>query len=312
MMSLNDNIKTPKTVSVSVSDRGFTYGDGVFETIAYTNGALDHWSLHWQRLILGSKRLEINLPDENYFLAEIDRKISQESDVTNQLATEQLTKNKVIKIIVTRGEGGRGYLFSSKHKSTVIVTVHSWPERSIDDYKKGIKAIVCQTCLAKQPALAGIKHLNRLEQVIARNEFSETDYEEGIMLSCSEHSSKLDRILIEGTSSNLFFVKNNQLYTPIIDTCGVQGTMRQAVINVAKQRGLVVKEDHFSLKVLKTASEIFFTNSIFGVVPVSSICINDEIQWNYALNRISGVDNFQSITGLLMMTINKNLNRPTF
>ena len=296
--------------TVTVSDRGLAYGDGLFETIAFVNGALNHWQLHWQRLKSGADRLAINLPDEQYFLEQINTK--------NSLCND-LHPDRVIKIIVTRGQGGRGYLYPEPQKPTIIITVHTWPERAVEDYHYGIRVTICQTCLANQPALAGIKHLNRLEQVLGRNEFSASQYQEGIMLACSDKPSaissgtplNMDSLMIEGTSSNLFFVINGRLLTPKIDTCGVLGTIRQAVIVLAKQLGIEVEEDHYVLSELGNASEVFFTNSLFGILPVAAITVSDDLQWRFGLQEGLQDDlQIRNISSTLAITINKALNRP--
>ena len=293
---------------IDINDRGLAYGDGVFETIASIGGVLHNWDLHWQRLQSGTRRLAIDLPEEHYFLERINHKLIQQADQKSLLSA-----NRVIKIIVTRGQGGRGYLYPEPHKPTIIISVHAWPERAIADYHLGIRATLCQTCLAKQPALAGIKHLNRLEQVLARNEFSSSHFQEGIMLACSDkpltHTISMDSLIIEGTSSNLFFVNNGCLLTPVIDTCGVQGTIRQAVLALAEQKGIPTEENHFVLGDLKNASEVFFTNSIFGILPVASITVSNDVEWYFDLQNAAGKSQ-HNLSSPLAMTINKALNRP--
>lgn len=306
---------------IDVNDRGLTYGDGIFETIAYVNGELHNWHLHWQRLCSGAERLSLSIPDEVIFLNKINLKLLQNNDLdsdslgSDSLDSENLnsetpdsenldSENKVIKIIITRGKGGRGYQFPQQAQISVIISVHHWPERSIDDYKKGIRVKVCQTCLAQQPVLAGIKHLNRLEQVLARNEFNGNDYHDGIMLACSDESSQLRTRVIEATSSNLFFVKNGQLFTPKIDTCGVQGTIRQEIFQLAKKMSISIEQGHYTLSELSDASDVFFSNSIFGIVPVASITCSDNTQWFYSQQ------NKQRISAALSSKINKALSRP--
>lgn len=312
MIQRHDVNQTPDKSedTVAVSDRGLAYGDGLFETIAFVNGALNHWELHWQRLKSGADRLVINLPEEQYFLEQIN--------IKNSLCNA-LHPDRVIKIIVTRGQGGRGYLYPEPQKPTIIITVHTWPERAVEDYHSGIRVTICQTCLAKQPALAGIKHLNRLEQVLGRNEFSAGQYQEGIMLACSDKPSdistnislNMNSLMIEGTSSNLFFVINDRLLTPKIDTCGVLGTIRQAVIVLAKQLGIEVEENHYALSELGNASEVFFTNSLFGILPVAAITVSDDLQWCYGLqDSLQNGLHERNISSTLAMTINKALNRP--
>ena len=297
------NVKLTHTVDIS--DRGLAYGDGLFETIAYVNGTLNHWELHWQRLQSGAQRLAINLPEEHFLLEQIDLEIAQ---VLSSTA-------KVIKIIVTRGKGGRGYLFPEHPVSTIIVSVHSWPDRSIEDYQKGINITICHTCLAPQPALAGIKHLNRLEQVLARNEIDYSHYQDGIMLACSSLAvsstltSNRDSIMVEGTSSNLFFVINDRLLTPVIDTCGVQGTMRQAILTLARQMDIPVEEGRYSLKKLENASDIFLTNSIYGILPVATVSNANEQELIFDSNNMQSIQR-SLIPKKLSTIVNKQLNRP--
>ncbi|MCU7818128.1 MAG: aminodeoxychorismate lyase [gamma proteobacterium symbiont of Lucinoma myriamae] len=296
---------------IDVNDRGLAYGDGIFETIAYVNGALHNWDLHWQRLCTGAERLSLSIPDETFFLNSINLKLLQNNDLGSEnldsgnLGSDKLdSQHRVIKIIITRGKGGRGYQFPQQAQTSMIISIHQWPERLIDDYKKGIRVKVCQTCLAQQPALAGIKHLNRLEQVLARNEFDGKDYHDGIMLACSDESSQFRARVIEATSSNLFFVKNGQLFTPKIDTCGVQGTIRQEIFQLAKKMSISIEQDHYTLSELSDASDVFFSNSIFGIVPMASITCSDNTQWFYSQQ------NKQRISAALSSKINKALSRP--
>ena len=278
--------------TIDITDRGLAYGDGLFETIAVINGQLHHWKLHWQRMMNGAQRLSLKLADENKLLEQIQQ----------LLDTQKAVSNGVIKLILTRGSGGRGYLFPEDQDENLIISYHQWPERNMDDYVKGINVIVCKTTLAKQPALAGIKHLNRLEQVLARNEFDNKEYQEGIMLSYAEQESPL---VIEGCSSNLFFVLNSKLYTPKIDNCGVLGTMRQAIIDFGyKNPSFSVQEDNFELHQLEQATEVFFTNSIYGILPVASIShrTKQELQqWFY---------NERTIIRSLASQFNTQLQRP--
>lgn len=289
---------------IDVTDRGLAYGDGLFETIAYVNGILDHWNLHWQRLSNGAQRLAIKLPEQQQLLKQINMELNASSEIVsvhNEQAVPGLTNNRIVKVIITRGQGSRGYVFPEHHHCSVIVSVHAWPDRPGHDYEQGIRAIVCQTCLARQPALAGIKHLNRLEQVLGRNEFNAENFQEGIMLSCTDGDVRQDALIVEGTSSNLFFVLNGKLCTAKIDSCGVLGTIRQAVISLALKAGIEILEDDYPLMRLAQAAEVFFSNSIYGIVPVASITVSDALQWHYT-DRI--------ITSQLAADINKALMRP--
>ena len=278
--------------TIDISDRGLAYGDGIFETIAVIDGQLQHWKLHWLRLVMGAERLSLNLPQENEILVQIQQRLSD----------KQSSLNGVIKLILTRGSGGRGYLFPENQCENLMISYHQWPERKTDAYVNGIDAIVCKTALAKQPALSGIKHLNRLEQVLARNEFDNEKYQEGIMLSCSEQRSSL---VVEGCSSNLFFVLNATLCTPKIDDCGVLGTMRQSIIDFGLENPLfTVQEDNYDLQQVEQATEVFFTNSIYGILPISSISYRSKQelqQWFYK---------DRTFSRSLARQFNKQLQRP--
>ncbi len=286
---------------ISEYDRGLAYGDGLFETIASIHGQLHNWTLHWQRLIDGAKRLQLDVPDENTVLAQINT----HKDYRNH--------NCVIKLIVTRGEGGRGYQFPQKQKCTLSISIHRWPERALKDYYSGIDVCICHTCLAQQPALAGIKHLNRLEQVLARNEINDEQFQEGLVLACEcvanrpfNATQQSASLVIEATSSNLFFVKEGQLLTPKIDTCGVNGTIRQQIINLSMELGIDIQQIPVCLHDLNEASEIFLTNSIFGIVPIRSITFDTQTHWNF----IGQQENTGLLVTQLAQHINKTIERP--
>lgn len=286
--------------TIEISDRGLAYGDGIFETIAVIDGQLQHWNLHWQRLLKGTERLFLNYPDEKEILHQIDLAL------IDACSTTKNSMKGVIKIILTRGSGGRGYLFPQQQCETLIVSYHQWPERNADDYLQGVDAVVCKTKLASQPALSGIKHLNRLEQVLARNEFDNVKYQEGIMLS---QSDKIQQLVIEGCSSNLFFVLDGTLCTPKIDHSGVLGTMRQAIIDFGLVNPLLsVQQDYYNLQQLEQATEVFFCNSIYGIIPVASISFSPGLkpkqklqQWFY---------NDRTISCSLARQFNIQLQRP--
>ncbi len=247
---------------LSIDERGLAYGDGLFETIACINGELNNWPAHYLRLMDGCKRIRLRCPAENELLTHI----------TAQLQAGEHKVTGVVKLILTRGRGGRGYRYDPEQPQTLIINWNAWPEVPLEYYHTGIESTICATRLAYQPLLAGIKHLNRLEQVLARNELSDTAYAEGITLD-------YDGRLVEGTSSNLFFVKNGILCTPVLENCGIKGTLRAQVLQLAGEHGLATSEGHYTPKDLRDASELFFTNSILGIYPVMKLTFsrNDSI-----------------------------------
>ena len=178
-MILSDNIEQ---THLKTHDRGLAYGDGLFETIAYTHAKLQNWPAHYHRLQQGCQQLSLHCPEESELLTTISKEV--ENALSKQ--TEGQSINGVVKLILTRGTGGRGYQYHPAQPQTLVISWKPWPDIPAEHYANGIEAGVCATRLAKQPLLAGIKHLNRLEQVLAKNELTDTAYAEGITLDWQE------------------------------------------------------------------------------------------------------------------------------
>lgn len=235
------------------ADRGLAYGDGVFETLKVINNAPCYWLQHLERLVRGCKTLKFTTDFKT-----LDRNLHQ--DVSQLLESNDDTAG-IIKIIVTRGAGPRGYGFDQSHQLTRICTLSSPKQHQQDFFTKGIRLYRCETTLAEQPILAGVKHLNRLEQVLARSEWG-SEFEEGLMLTASGQ-------VVEGVMSNVFMVKNNAVYTPLLNQAGVEGIMKSRVIAWAKQRGLTVEQRPISIDEFKQADHLWVCNSLIGVWPVA-------------------------------------------
>ena len=227
---------------VSVADRGFTYGDGLFETLRMVGGYAPLWSRHAQRLAEGCARLRISPPDMAAIHAEVLRLANGLDDA-------------VARVTVTRGVGARGYAFSDDARPTVVVTVSSLV-LDASAYAEGIVVRQCAMRLAVQPALAGMKHLNRLEQVLARAEWNTPDIAEGLMLDTEGH-------VVCATAANLFAVVAGRLVTPSVDRCGVAGVARAEVGAVRE-----VAQVRLSLAALIEADEVFLTSAVRGILPV--------------------------------------------
>tara|TARA_B100000315_G_C14457273_1_gene532018 strand:+ start:136 stop:951 length:816 start_codon:yes stop_codon:yes gene_type:complete len=239
--------------SIDVRDRALHYGDGVFETIAVKKSIMEFWKEHYQRLVKGCKTIKIKCPAENFLKKEINKFI------------KKIKKEKfVLKIIISRGVGGRGYNPPRNTKPTRILGIYNWPKYPQINFKTGIKIGICETRISKQPYLSKIKHLNRLEQIIARSEWKSEKIFESIMLDSSEN-------VIEGTMSNIFGVKKNIFYTPIIKFTGVEGVMREVILKLLEKnkKRFVIKK--IKLKELLKYEEIFICNSVFGILPVKQI-----------------------------------------
>ena len=277
-----------------VSDRGLVYGDGIFETIACINQKLHLWFRHWQRLQQGAKQLLLELPEQQTLLNWIEQALAERSNPP--LA--------VVKIIITRGSGGRGYKSPEQPQPRTIITIHPWPEHNDNDYQQGISVMLCRTCLAPQPALAGIKHLNRLEQVLAAQELSANNCREGLMLECAPagNDKTAKKIVIEGVSSNLFFVTRGQLFTPEIIYSGVNGTIRSELLERVQVLGIPLATGRYELQEVLNADEVFFSNSIFGILPVGRII--------YQHGRNSRHYQQRDVTLQLARSLNPELQRP--
>ena len=234
--------------TIAINDRGFAYGDGVFETILIHGHQPVLFNAHLDRLERGAERLKISL----------NRKLL-EQEISDRYV--DLPVQGVLKIIVSRGLGGRGYRPANNNDTTRALSFHPMPDYGDQPVETGVDVFVCQQRLAIQPSLAGIKHLNRLEQVLASQEWPEGDFMEGIMLDMNDN-------VIEGTRSNIFWVESGQLYTPSLDRCGVAGIMRNYL---SEHIDGVLETGDCSLTRLLKANEVFLCNSVFGVWPVKSI-----------------------------------------
>lgn len=181
----------------------------------------------------------------------------------------EVGRDGVLKIIVTRGAGGRGYRWPDVPLPTRVLSFHTRPDYPPDWAAVGVASRLCRTRLGVNPALAGIKHLNRLEQVLARNEWSDPGIQEGLLLDTLGW-------MVEGTMSNLFLLRDGQLETPRLDRCGVTGVMRELVMELANSMGMAVREVRCRLSQVLQADEIFLTNSLIGVWPVRRL---DDREW---------------------------------
>jgi len=236
---------------IEVSDRGLQYGDGLFETIAVKSGQAQFLDRHLQRLNAGCSRLLISPPDNKLLKNEV-------ASLANQ------ADRAVVKIIVTRGTGGRGYRQPDVVKPTRIVSLHPYPDYPNSCQQQGIRVRFCVTRLGLNPTLAGIKHLNRLEQVLARAEWHDPMIQEGIMLDS-------DGYVVEGTMTNLFFVKDEMLYTASLEKAGVAGIIRGVVMEQAALHGIKIFEGRVSRDDLLSADELFVCNSVIGIWPIRQI-----------------------------------------
>lgn len=239
--------------SIPVSDRGLHYGDGLFETLSVRDGRPRYWDEHLQRLQTGCQKLHFPAADINQLLADVERLLKTADN-----------PNAIVKILLTRGTGKRSYRPPQPANITRIVALYPMPEYPETFYSEGVQVRICQTRLACNPALAGVKHLNRLEHIIAHTEWEDDQIVEGLMMDSQG-------LVIEGTMSNVFISKNGTLLTPDLSQCGVQGVMRSQVIKLAGELRIPLSITDINLAELLAADEVFTTNSVQGVWPVRQI-----------------------------------------
>jgi 4-amino-4-deoxychorismate lyase len=236
---------------LDVNDRAARYGDGLFETIRVREGRAEYLPLHMARLREGSTRLRLRaVPWQT-----LEREIN---------TAAQQCANAILKVALGRGGSERGYRFSPDAGINRVVQLFPPPGLPADAAGSGVRVRLCDTRLAIQPALAGIKHMNRLEQVLARAEWDDPGISEGLMLNQREE-------LIEGTMSNLFLVSDGALLTAELSECGVAGVMRSVIIDLARQNGVETTIGSVTLNGALAAQELFVCNSLIGIWPVRAI-----------------------------------------
>ena len=236
--------------SISVGDRGFQFGDGLFETLAVENGEPLLWDKHLRRLHSGAARLGIQAP-----AAEL---LQHEAGQVCRGAGRG-----VLKIVLTRGISGRGYAPSAGAEPTRTVGLHSWPDYPARYRTHGVAVQFCHTLISRHNRLAGLKHLNRLEQVLARMELTDA-YAEGLMHDETGH-------VVEGTMTNLFVVARDSLITPDLSHSGVEGVMRSVVLERAGALSIECRLSGLTREDFLAADEVFLTNSLIGLWPVHRI-----------------------------------------
>jgi 4-amino-4-deoxychorismate lyase len=236
--------------SIEGDDRGLSYGDGIFETMLVHRGQPVWWREHWQRFERGATALGMALPDEALVRRECERLIAD-------------AVRAVLKIILTRGSGGRGYSPPVDPLPTLILSLHDAPQPVPPE---GVALRWCMTALAIQPKLAGIKHCNRLEQVLARSEWTDPDIFEGLMCDTSGR-------VVTATAANVFARIDGQWSTPSIQRCGVAGVARGWLLQHLDQ----AREAELTPADIENAEAVFLCNSVRGILPVSRLGLR---QWS--------------------------------
>lgn len=233
--------------AVAALDRGLLYGDGLFETIRCVAGIAPLWSRHMRRLAHGCGRLRLPVPDPALLWREA------------QSATQGMA-DAVLRITLTRGVGERGYAMPAVPRVTRIVAAFPTPRMDAALYRDGVRLHLCETRLAEQPRLAGIKHLNRLEQVLARAEWNDPAIAEGLLCDTRGHA-------VSATAANLFAVIDGVPVTPALERCGVAGVLRAELLQALPR----VETRDLTLRECLAAGELFLSSSVRGILPVQAV-----------------------------------------
>lgn len=233
-----------RVAALDPADRGLAYGDGVFETVLVHARRAVWWPQHWERLARGAAALGFGLPQREWLEAELGVLLPKAPD------------RAVLKLILSRGASGRGYAADPEAEPTLVISMHDVPAGTADP----ISLRWCDTRMAIQPALAGIKHLNRLEQVLARAEWSDPGIHEGLMLDTE------DRVAC-ATAANVFARIDGRWLTPSVARRGVAGVARAWVLGHASDAA----EAELGRADVESAEALFLCNAVRGILPVGRL-----------------------------------------
>lgn len=240
---------------LDIADRATQYGDGCFTTMLVKDGTVEHWDAHLTRLQVSCERLFIPF--------------TKWDDLTNSVITNaQNGSNFVLKVLISRGTGGRGYSPEGANQPLYIISQHPYPSHYRDWQKNGIELNVSSVALAKQPLLAGIKHLNRLEQVLIKHELANDAFQDCIVLDT-------DEVIVESSVGNIFWYHDNAWYTPSLNFSGVEGVMRNHILDYFSAKHVPIHQCRETQEAIQSAAEVFVCNSLMGIVPVSAIEFSD-------------------------------------
>lgn len=256
---LNDRFVQDHEAVISVFDHGFLYGDGVFETMRSYGPRLFMRDHHLARLYESADAIGLNVPVPlpqwtGILLEAMER---------NQVGTDQ--QDAYVRITVSRGVGDIGLDPALCASPTVVVMTKGLVPPASHLYEQGVSVIVASTRRNLPGALPPrIKATSFLNNILAKHEAITAKAFDSLLLNWEGH-------LTEGTTSNLFFIRNGRLSTPALDCGLLDGITRQVVIQLAKELHLPVAEGRFTIDELYQADECFLTNTSMEIMPVVAV-----------------------------------------
>lgn len=233
---------------LAANDRAIQFGDGCFTTARIVKGEIALLPAHLQRLRKTCETLLI--PFTEWSLLENEMK---------SLAAGHA--RGVLKVILTRGSGGRGYSASDCQHPTRLLSVSAYPAHYDRWRSEGITLELSPVRLGRNPMLAGLKHLNRLEQVLIRTHLEQSAADEALVVDS-------EGFITECCAANLLWRQGNDVFTPRLDQAGVNGVMRQFCMQKLAHSGFRVVEVNARIEALDTADEVVACNALMPVVPV--------------------------------------------
>ncbi|SDJ71291.1 aminodeoxychorismate lyase apoprotein [Ferrimonas sediminum] len=238
---------------LATADRGLNLGDGHFSTLRVSGGRILAWPLHRQRLQHACQRLSMGQPDWDSLQRTLDQALAHCDP-----------SEAVIKVVITRGCQGRGYDPLLDRPPTVIVSTFDYPQHYLEWQRQGVTLDTARLRLGTQPALAAMKTLGRLEQVLLRRELKLHNADDLLVLDS-------DNRIIEASAANLFLIQGSTLITPSLARCGVAGVMRHQLLRSAADHGWTLQVRDVVGADLDRCDGAFITNALMGAVPVIGI-----------------------------------------
>ena len=253
----------PSATPISSSDRAFNYGDGVFTTLLVSEHQVELLPYHISRLEHDAAAIKLNID-----IRALEAAIAEQVKTIKSGSGDNASPKYVLKVHVSGGQAGRGYARSEDSEALVRFSQHPYPVHYYSLANEGATVICAQTRLAIQPLLAGVKHMNRLEQVLVKHEVDDAGVHDAIVCDTQDN-------IIEASAGNVFFYLNEQWYTPSLKGSGVNGVVRQCLIDSLLNDNCSLHVGEYDLSYLRKASAVVITNALMGVMPVQKIQMPD-------------------------------------